>query len=55
MSNQEKVLLQFSCDFPIKVMGFSDPEFAKNAGELVKEFDPLITPDIIARRPRNKG
>ena len=55
MTNQEKELLQFPCDFPIKVMGFSDQEFAKTVGELVKEFDPLFNPETIARRPSKQG
>lgn len=55
MTNQEKELLQFPCDFPIKVMGFSDPKFAHAVGELVKEFDPLFNPETIARRPSKQG
>ena len=42
---QEKELLEFPCDFPIKVMGFADPQFASTIGELVKEFDPLFNPE----------
>ena len=39
---QEKELLQFPCDFPIKVMGYSDPEFVGTIGRLIREFDPLF-------------
>ena len=52
---QEKELLEFPCDFPIKVMGFADPQFASTIGELVKEFDPLFNPETIARRPSKQG
>lgn len=52
---QEKELLEFPCDFPIKVMGFADPQFANTIGELVKEFDPLFNPETIARRPSKQG
>ena len=52
---QEKELLEFPCDFPIKVMGFADPQFASTIGELVKEFDPLFNPETIARRPNTQG
>ena len=44
---QEKELLQFPCDFPIKVMGFADPLFAPTIGSLIKEFDPLFNPETI--------
>ena len=52
---QEKELLEFPCDFPIKVMGFADPQFASTIGELVKEFDPLFKPETIARRASKQG
>ena len=52
---QEKELLEFPCDFPIKVMGFADPQFASTIGELVKEFDPLFNPETIARRPSKQS
>lgn len=52
---KEKELLQFPCDFPIKVMGYTDPDFASVIGELIKEFDPLFNPETIARRPSKQG
>lgn len=55
MTMQEKELLQFPCDFPIKVMGFSAPEFASTIGQLIKEFDPLFNTETIARRPSKQG
>ena len=55
MMTQEKELLQFPCDFPIKVMGYTDAEFAVTIGNLIKEFDPLFNPETIARRPSKQG
>ena len=52
---KEKELLQFPCDFPIKVMGYTDPDFSSVIGELIKEFDPLFNPETIARRPSKQG
>lgn len=55
MMMKEKELLQFPCDFPIKVMGYSDPEFVGTIGRLIREFDPLFDPQTIASRPSKQG
>lgn len=52
---QEKELIQFPCDFPIKVMGYTDPRFAQTVGKLIKELDPFFNPETIAVRPSKQG
>lgn len=41
---EQDSLIEFPCDFPIKVMGISSPHFAETIGsavrELVADFDP---------------
>ncbi len=44
--NQES-LLQFPCEFPIKVMGLTDPNFERTIGSAVREIVPEFDPSTI--------
>jgi putative lipoic acid-binding regulatory protein len=43
-------LFEFPCDFPIKVMGKSHPEFAETIVTVVKQFDEAVDPSRRGRR-----
>jgi putative lipoic acid-binding regulatory protein len=38
-TDAKETLLEFPCDFPIKVMGKSHPEFAQTIAAVVREMD----------------
>ena len=40
MSDNEETLLEFPCDFPIKVMGRAEPGFDELIVELVRKHVP---------------
>ena len=48
-------LIEYPCDFPIKVMGASAPGFAQAMAELVQRFDPSFDPATIEMRPSKAG
>lgn len=53
--NQEKELLTFPCEFPIKVMGLKQDTFAETIGQVIKEFDPTFNPETITVRDSRQG
>lgn len=48
-------LIEFPCQFPIKVMGEVHPEFEKNILETVRLHAPDTEPHHITSRPSSKG
>lgn len=48
-------LIEFPCDFPIKVMGAMDDAFAQTIGELVQQHDPSFDIASIELRSSSKG
>ncbi len=48
-------LLQFPCDFPIKVMGRAHPEFESAVLAIVRRHAPELVEERIAVRESNKG
>ena len=52
---QQDSLLEFPCDFPIKVMGASIPHFAETIGAAVREWVPEFDPKTINERKSNGG
>ena len=48
-------LFEFPCDFPIKVMGKSHPEFAETIVTVVKQFDSEVNPSRVEMRPSSGG
>ncbi|MGF6727007.1 putative lipoic acid-binding regulatory protein [Paraburkholderia sp. GAS41] len=48
-------LFEFPCDFPIKVMGKSHPEFAETIVTVVRQFDEAVDPSRVETRPSSGG
>lgn len=55
MSQARPTLLEFPCDFPLKVMGARHDEFAQTIAALVAEHAPDFDPAGIEMRPSAKG
>lgn len=48
-------LIVFPCDFPIKIMGATDENFAQTVGEVVRRHDPFFDKEAIEIRSSSKG
>jgi putative lipoic acid-binding regulatory protein len=48
-------LFEFPCDFPIKVMGKSHPEFAETIVTVVRQFDENVDASRVETRPSSGG
>ena len=55
MNPAKESLLEFPCDFPIKIMGKSHPEFAETIVSVVRQFDNEVDPERIETRPSSGG
>jgi putative lipoic acid-binding regulatory protein len=55
MQPDDDSLFEFPCDFPIKVMGKSHPEFAETIVTVVKQFDSEVDPSRVEMRPSSGG
>ena len=51
----EESLIEYPCDFPIKVMGKSHPEFAQTLTEVVQQYDPGFDPATVELRASKGG
>ena len=51
----EETLLEFPCQFPIKVMGKASDEFELAVLEIFKRHVPDLAEDAIKQRPSGKG
>lgn len=47
---EQDSLIEFPCDFPIKVMGASVPHFSESIGAAVRELVPDFDPATISQR-----
>ena len=52
---EQDSLIEFPCDFPIKVMGASAPHFAETIGAAVRELVPDFDPSTITERKSAKS
>jgi uncharacterized protein len=50
----EETLIDFPCDFPIKVMGRMQPGFAQDVVSIVKKFAPDFDESTVEMRPSRK-
>lgn len=48
-------LIEYPCDFPIKVMGKQDPTLAQTLSEVVRMHDPEFDPATVEIRMSKKG
>jgi uncharacterized protein len=55
MSPVNESLFEFPCDFPIKVMGKSHPDFIETIAEVVRQFDASFDATRIETRPSSGG
>ncbi|MFM0390735.1 MULTISPECIES: DUF493 family protein [unclassified Paraburkholderia] len=55
MSSVNESLFEFPCDFPIKIMGKSHPEFAETIVTVVRQFDNEVDASRIETRPSSGG
>ncbi|HTH62375.1 MAG TPA: DUF493 family protein [Paraburkholderia sp.] len=52
---QSESLLEFPCDFPIKVMGKAHPEFQQTIVTVIRQFDGGFDAETIEVRPSSSG
>jgi len=52
---RKESLIEYPCDFPIKVMGARVDGFAEAMAEVAKQFDPGFDPATIEMRPSKAG
>jgi hypothetical protein len=55
MGEHEETLLEFPCDFPIKVMGRAEPGFDTLVVELVRKHAPDLQQGAVSSRPSKGG
>ena len=48
-------LLEFPCDFPLKIMGKTQPGFAQAVIEVVKKHAPDFDPSTVEMRPSREN
>lgn len=51
----EESLIEYPSEFPIKVMGRAQPEFAQTMTAIVQQFDPSFEPTSVEMRPSSNG
>lgn len=52
---RKESLIEYPCDFPIKVMGARVDGFAEAMADVAKQFDPGFDPATIEMRPSKAG
>ncbi|HYS63310.1 MAG TPA: DUF493 family protein [Paraburkholderia sp.] len=55
MGSPNESLLEFPCDFPIKIMGKSHPEFTGTIVTVVRQFDSEVDAANVETRPSSGG
>ena len=50
-----ETLIEFPCDFPLKIMGATDPGFAQAIVEVVLKHAPEFDPASVEMRPSKAG
>jgi len=54
-ASPKESLIEFPCDFPIKVMGKTHPEFAQTIAIVIRTFDGGFDETAIEMRPSSGG
>jgi len=52
---RKESLIEYPCDFPIKVMGARVDGFAESMVQIAKQFDPEFDPATLEMRPSKAG
>lgn len=53
--SERETLIEFPCDFPIKIMGVATPDFAQTVAEVVLQHAPEFDPASMEMRPSREG
>ena len=53
--SERTTLIEFPCDFPLKIMGAAVPDFAQTIAALVRTHAPDFDPAKIEMRPSRAG
>ena len=51
----EESLIEYPCDFPIKVMGKAHPDFTQTLTDVVLQHDPNFDPETVEMRASKAG
>lgn len=54
-TQQPETLLEFPCQFPVKIMGLRTDDFAQKILEVILRHDPTFDGSTIEMRPSAKG
>jgi len=55
MNRPDDSLITYPCDFPIKIMGVTQDDFAQTIADVVLLHDPEFDADKMEMRPSSKG
>lgn len=55
VDKEQDSLIEYPCDFPIKVMGKQDPTLAQALADVVLTHDPQFDPSSVEMRMSSKG
>lgn len=55
MTEERKTLLEFPCDFPLKIMGHAADDFDALVVEIVSRHVIDLPPEAVQRRPSKQG
>ena len=55
MTTENDTLLEFPCDFPIKIMGLRTDDFAQTVCDIVLRHMPDFEVSTVEMRPSSKG
>jgi len=55
LEEQQETLVEFPCDFMIKAMGKSNPQFHETVLSIIQQHDATFTADKIVPRESKKG
>ena len=55
MTESAETLLEFPCDFPLKIMGLRSDDFAQSVVEVVLRHAPDFRPETVEMRPSSAG
>jgi putative lipoic acid-binding regulatory protein len=53
--SERETLIEFPCEFPLKIMGAAVPDFAQTIAAVVVTHAPEFDPATIAMRPSKAG
>lgn len=55
MTNLPEDILQFPCEFPLKIIGRNEDDFERFAFEFVRDFVPTLNQEMVSCRLSGEG